>query len=106
VSFGSLPGVEVPSADKYVHVIFHFIFTVLWFLHFRSKNRKVSAVVLAVLMVLFSIVFGAFLELAQKWLTISRHADVYDILANSTGAILGAFAVCIYDILLQKGVFK
>ena len=30
VSFNDLPTIKVKSADKYVHVTFHFVFVLLW----------------------------------------------------------------------------
>lgn len=92
VSFGKLPGIGIGGADKYVHVVFHFGFFVLWFLNFSRPDNfeKVMARVF-----LASLLYGITIELAQELLTATRHADIYDVMANTTGAFLAVVAVMI-----------
>lgn len=86
VSFGRLPRIGIGGADKYVHIIFHFGFFVLWFLHFsRTGNfdRWVARVFFA------SLLYGILIEAAQELFTTTRRADLYDVMANTTGAFMG-----------------
>jgi VanZ family protein len=42
-------------------------------------------------LVIISIFFGIAIELAQKYLTTTRQADAWDVVANSIGSIVGVF---------------
>jgi len=101
-SFGGFPKVGIPSADKYVHVIFHFVFTILWCFYFQSRRRYSNNVKIAFSIVLLSAVFGAAIEIAQEVFTTTRQADIMDLLANLSGAILAATVVTIYNWLFKK----
>lgn len=88
VSFSDLPSVKIKSADKYVHMTFHFVFILLWGFYVSEKYGairipKISRLVFA------SIGYGILIEILQELLTTTRHADLMDVLANLTGAILG-----------------
>ena len=96
ITFPELPEVSVDSADKYVHASIHFLFTVFWALHFRSKeNWTLSRTLTAVF--IMSVAFGISIEIAQNFLTDTRTADVRDIAANSAGALLGILSILFYD---------
>ncbi len=92
VSFGKLPSIGIGGADNYVHVVFHFGFFVLWFLNFSRPDNfeKVMARVF-----LASLLYGITIELAQELLTATRHADLYDVMANTTGAFIAVAAIMI-----------
>jgi VanZ family protein len=87
ITFNDLPDIEVKSADKFIHVLFYFVLTMLWGLHSMLKlsGIRISKIVLFVIL---SICYGILLEILQGTLTTTRHADVLDVLANSTGALL------------------
>lgn len=94
VSFQELPAVaSLPSADKYVHSVFHFVFTLLWYLHFR---RNCDGQWLLLKMFLASLLYGGLIELMQKWFTETREADLHDIAANSFGATLAVLMIIFY----------
>jgi VanZ family protein len=85
VKFGKLPTIAVKGADKYVHFTFHFVFTLLWGYYGWIKNKSTELKpIVKVLMV--SVLYGILLEFLQETLTTTRHADIYDVLANATGA--------------------
>ena len=72
--------------DKYVHFTFHFVFTMLWSYYFFVLYDKVNfKIVLGI--VLLSFIYGVLIEILQETFTLSRHADVVDVIANSAGAI-------------------
>lgn len=87
VSFGDLPSTNIKGADKYVHSTLHFVFTMLWGLYVSLKINEIK-VSQIVRIVVFSICYGLLIEALQETLTQTRHADVYDVLANSAGALL------------------
>ncbi len=101
-SFSGFPAVGVPSADKYVHVLFHFVFTVLWCLYFQSRRRTSNNLRIAFGIVVLSAVFGAAIEIAQEVFTTTRKADMLDLAANLAGAILAAVVVTIFNRMFKK----
>jgi VanZ family protein len=85
VKFGKLPAIPVSEADKYVHFAFHFVFTLLWGNYIWIKNKS-NEMKLIVKVLLVSLLYGILIEFLQETLTTTRHADIYDVLANATGA--------------------
>lgn len=92
VSFNDLPSINVKSADKYVHFLFHFVFTILWFGYLRQVSN-LSHFKLLFRIVFFSIFCGVVIEIAQRFFTNTRSADRYDVLANFAGALFAAILV-------------
>ncbi|MCB0475596.1 MAG: VanZ family protein [Flavobacteriaceae bacterium] len=75
--------INVDNSDKYGHFISYFLLAYAWLYATRpfSKISK-TAVVLS------TIFYGIILEVLQGTLTTDRSADIFDILANSTGVVL------------------
>lgn len=92
VQFSNIPQVGIPSADKYVHSIFHFLFTIFWFLHFNATSNR-SVVLNLTLVFTFSVLFGIAIEVAQAYFTTSRNAEFADVLANTFGAFIGVISI-------------
>ena len=66
--------------------MFYFVFVVLWsFATVKSYlNIKYDLLIVA-----FAILYGIIIEVLQSVLTKTREADLYDMFANSLGAIVG-----------------
>jgi len=96
VSFNDLPSIEVKSADKFVHITFHFVFTMLWGFYSRQKNGKI-AIRKIVNIVFISIGYGLLIEFLQETLTTTRHADILDVLSNTIGALLALLVFVFID---------
>lgn len=94
VTFSKLPEIEVPGADKYVHSIFHFVFTILWGCTSWLRETKIN-IKKIVTIVLISIAFGLLIELLQEMCTTTRKADAFDVLANVAGALIALLAFII-----------
>ena len=78
--------INIANKDKFVHFTFYFVFVVLWFLYVESKNINPKTKY----KILFaSIGYGILMEICQGIFTINRIPDIFDVLANSAGAILG-----------------
>ncbi len=88
-----LPKINFPNLDKFVHVGFHFVFVVIWFLYIRNSKNFIDNKVAIKKAFLFSVIFGISIELLQYYFTITRKADVLDVLSNCTGAILAVIAI-------------
>jgi VanZ family protein len=91
-------GVDYPNLDKLVHAFLHFIFTLLWFFYFKKKIGRLKNYKLLILSLVLSFFFGLAIELLQRFLTTTRSADVFDVLANLSGATLAVITI----ILLNK----
>lgn len=99
VSFNKMPDVSIQSADKYVHFTFHFGFTILWFLYLNNKKPTDKNAIFKVFFASF--LFGILIEASQSLFTLTRKADIYDVMANTAGAL-----VAIITVLSYKACFK
>ncbi|WP_084089461.1 VanZ family protein [Flavobacterium granuli] len=96
VQLNDVPTVGIQNVDKYVHTFFHFVFTFLWFLFLKEQFKNQYSGKPYVVSFLFSVFFGIAIEIAQGLFTISRKSDLFDILANVTGAALAVLVLWIY----------
>ncbi len=78
----------VSNVDKLVHIFFHSVFTIFWFLYFNLRYHKQKFTKTLFISVLFSFFYGIAIEILQEFFTESRQADLYDVLANLLGALL------------------
>lgn len=92
VKFTDLPSFGVSGADKYVHFIFHFVFTILWGFYLWAKLNEITISKIGRVVIL-SFCYGILIEILQETFTKTRHADIFDLLANGTGALV---ALCFF----------
>lgn len=94
-----LPGSAIPSTgvfstkgiDKVVHIILFGGIVLLWAFHlYYRRNDKQKWQMIIVLLTLFSIGLGTGLEFLQRDYIPNRSFDGFDMIADSTGAILAA----------------
>ncbi|WP_395042991.1 VanZ family protein [Flavobacterium sp.] len=85
--------IKIPYKDKMVHFVFYFLFVIFWNL---SQNNKLIHKKTTIIILLIAIFYGIIMEFFQYNFTISRHADVYDVLANSFGAIMGLIILMVF----------
>lgn len=85
----NIPNITIPNIDKVVHFMFYFVFVFLWYRYLfyikKTENKH------AFLLVLMAVVVGVLIELGQGYFTLTRQADVFDVIANSLGSIGGIF---------------
>ena len=101
VKFTDLPSFGVSGADKYVHFTLHFVFTLLWGFYFWLKLDEIIIPKIA-RVVLLSLCYGIVIEILQEIATNTRHADIFDVLANSAGATIAL----LFFVLIKKRKFK
>ncbi len=89
----AIPGIKIEGADKLVHVVMYFFFTIFWYLYFRGQlsELEISRVLLFVFLV--SGMYGVIIELSQAFFTQTREADINDVFANLAGSFA---AVCLF----------
>ena len=69
--------------DKLAHLVFYIIFAFLWSMGLRSHKKLLKVVLF------FSISFGVLMEIFQLYLFNGRSFELYDIIANTLGSIIG-----------------
>ncbi|MGC4234135.1 MAG: VanZ family protein [Niabella sp.] len=94
----SIPGSELPNEatflniphfDKWVHFGIFTLFVVLWCWAVSLKKPQAKILKKFLLITIAGIVLGYLLELVQKYLVPNRDYDMWDVLADSIGAIAG-----------------
>ena len=97
IKLGKLVPVNISFLDKIQHAIAYFTLTLFW-LFALYKRLKISVILLICLL------YGIIIEGLQSVLTIYRVAELYDILANTTGIVL---AYVFFELFLKKSwLFK
>lgn len=83
--------IHIPYLDKVVHFIFYFVAAILGILLIRERTKaKLNLSRSVVITVLLVIIYGIVIEVIQSTFTLNRSGELYDVLANSLGAIFGA----------------
>jgi glycopeptide antibiotics resistance protein len=83
----NVPKIDVPSSDKIGHIVLFTILVVLWSVFVFKKVKKVGMKVWWVLIGAF--IYGIVIEVLQGLFFESRTADIWDVVANSAGILLG-----------------
>jgi len=74
--------IQFHHLDKLQHALAYFILTISWLFAFYGKNKKR-------IIICSCIFYGILIEILQETLTEYRTGDSLDIIANSTGVLLG-----------------
>ncbi|WP_299666802.1 VanZ family protein [uncultured Polaribacter sp.] len=75
--------ITVSHIDKWQHSFAYLVLSICWLFTFYKKNTKKYIVVLS------CILFGIIIEVLQHTVTNYRTGDYLDVLANTTGVLLG-----------------
>lgn len=92
-----LPAINFPFLDKIVHLFFHFVFTILWFLFFKQIKNSSSNGSAFFITVVFSFILGVGIEFIQHYCTTTRSGDVLDVVANLFGAFLAVGSILLLN---------
>ncbi|WP_246034780.1 VanZ family protein [Polaribacter aestuariivivens] len=74
---------SISNIDKWQHGFAYFTLSICWLLTFINKAQK------KYLIAFLCIAFGIIIEVLQNELTSYRTGDYLDVLANTTGVLLG-----------------
>lgn len=101
----SMPLINIPYIDKIIHFLFYFAFAILLQNSYKSyyQSIKQSSYLYTALI---SIIFGAIVELLQKYAFVNRGADWFDLLSNIAGLLVGLvffFIVSQLSLQIKKG---
>jgi len=98
----NVPNIGVSFGDKLFHFGAYAVMTWVWFNYINTKKtikRRKSILISATI----AILFGMIIEALQGALTVTRQADINDIIANSIGVLI---AVLFLWLLPSKDVKK
>ena len=84
---------SVSNADKFIHFGIYFWFNLLWFFVFYRNNYKNNITKSIFKSSVFAFLTGVFIEILQESFTVSRSADLNDILANTFGILFSILFV-------------
>lgn len=91
-----LPDVAINISDKAIHFTIYFLLSIFTYYGWIKQNSFYALHRNTILkIVLLTSTYGFLVEILQHVLTTDRHFDLYDALANSTGAIAGCM-ICIF----------
>ncbi|MEB8328765.1 VanZ family protein [Flavobacteriaceae bacterium KMM 6897] len=80
--------------DKLVHFAFYFMAALLGALSIRERTQGKSGLNKSILLILGAVVFyGIVIEVVQSEFTVAREGDVFDVMANTLGALLGTLTI-------------
>lgn len=78
---------SIPRIDKWIHMLMYLL--LVWILLWDSKNENLNAWILRTIIVIFSIIFGGFIEILQERYCYPRTGDWLDWLADCIGVLIG-----------------
>ena len=87
----------VNDTDKYVHLSFYLLFTVVWYQYLLRKLESAAKFKVRLYTFLWACSYGIIIEICQGAFTKDRQADFYDIIANSSGALLAVILLWLTD---------
>ncbi|WP_078056367.1 VanZ family protein [Aequorivita aquimaris] len=94
-----LPKTQLLEADKIVHILVYFILVNLWMLYLYVSNDYHFEKKWIPILLLSILLYGIIIEIFQGLFTVSRSADILDVVSNLLGSLLGIF---FFKIVKQK----
>ena len=95
-------GIRIPNADKIVHFIFYCGMVALGTLFLREKTNAFDVGKHTIWALVFAISYGVLMEILQHIMPFERAAEIWDVLANTLGAIFGVLLIKKYLSLIAK----
>ncbi|UUC46690.1 VanZ family protein [Flavobacterium cerinum] len=96
ITFNADVGGKLPYKDKFVHFVFYFLFTILWFRTIDEIVPRQALLKKLRNVFLLGFVYGAGIEICQGLFTKTRSADIFDVLANSVGGLTAVLLLYYY----------
>jgi hypothetical protein len=87
-----IPRIRIPNFDKVVHTSIYIVFAVLTYYGWTMQNNieSLHQKTLLKIIILLSL-YGFTIEVMQGTLTLDRHFEWLDELANASGSVIGAY---------------
>ena len=87
------PNIDIPFADKILHLAINAGLFVVWASYLFSRKTKGKNTFILALLFGCIFIYGILIEVIQENLIPTRGADFFDVVANVCGLILGSFVV-------------
>lgn len=87
------PKTEIPFADKIVHIVINAGLFIIWSWCALTRTSKVSVKKSLCVLFVYTLFYGILIEVLQEYFVPTRSADVFDVVANIFGLVLGAFVI-------------
>ena len=87
------PNIDIPFADKILHLAINAGLFVVWASYTYSRKLKGIKPINLLLLFICIFIYGILIEVIQESLIPTRSADIFDVLANFCGLILGSLLV-------------
>lgn len=100
IAIKQLPKLGSNYDDKIFHVFAYSVFVLIWYLALHSKKARNQIFIIA----LCSIIYGIILEVLQGQVTLERHLDLFDILANCIGVAIASLFLVIKNRVIVKNL--
>lgn len=84
-----LPSINFSGTDKIVHALVFFFLVCIWQLYILQRNNGQLSWRRAFGILLWSLLYGILIEIFQGLLTDLRTPDIFDVLANLVGSLIG-----------------
>lgn len=88
----------IPHLDKIVHILLFAGLSFIWYLHVRARHllmKKTMTIELSSLFFFAATMFGLVMEFVQRDFIPHRSFDWYDVVADASGAFIGALMAAI-----------
>lgn len=86
-SVNEIKMVYIPGLDKLIHFVMYMILTILLLKSIKGRKYQIIG---------FSIFYGVLMEVLQFLISSGRSFEMYDIIANISGAIGGAIITTMF----------
>jgi VanZ family protein len=77
------------SIDKVGHFLIHVLLSLIWLVYFFVRAKHRLSIKYVIFIVIACLTYGIVIEVTQQMLQANRKADMYDVLANSIGTLVG-----------------
>lgn len=104
ISTNAIPKVDFEISDKTIHTTAYFFLFVVWAIYATLSIYKASKAKIILLTSVLIFIYGIIIEVIQENFVPTRQADLFDVLANTIGILLGIlfFNLSIKNILKLK----
>jgi len=86
--------IDIPHLDKVIHFGMYLVLSFILFLDISSKRKLIRRTLISV--ILATITMSGIVELIQEFWSSGRSADIFDLIANSFGTLVGFLFFILY----------